>query len=514
MNFHMMVKIKYTLLSLMLLTSACDKFLEVDTPDNLVQDEFWQNREQVHSALMGLYTSLHNSLNAYHAWGDIRSSFYAPGAGEGFKSDYAQFMLQDIYPDNGLLSWAPVYRSVTWINAFLKNAPAVLEHDENFSEPELRAMLGEARALRALDYFYLVRAFRDVPIIMDPYESDSQTFDTSPSPEEEVLDFIEEDLGYALENAPETFEKVNDRYGRITKNAVRALWADVKLWRNEYQACLDLCSQLDAQYASSLVRPLDWYSIFNPGNSTESIFELQYMQQGPSSPLFTWFSHVGSTGDNQKRYLGNAANIALNAAEVLYPPPSPEYSTSDTIRLKDFAAFGLLVSNGSGVGVEVYKFSGDAPYVAAYRAAGNRNANYIFYRYREILFMKAEAYGMLGRYGEAEEVINVVREHCDIPLLQPGEGGEGEEFFARLLMEREYELGFEGKEWFAAVRVARREGYEDILVEKTATNHSMRRTYPVIRARVLNPESWFLPYYLTEVENNPQLEQKEFYRNK
>src|SRR3546814_16137020 len=81
-----------------------------------------------------------------------------------------------------------------------------------------------------------------------------------------------------------------------SSDLVRALWADVKLWRNEYQACLDLCLQLDAQYAGSMVRPLDWYSIFNPGNSTESIFELQYMLEGPNSPLYNWFSHTNKIG--------------------------------------------------------------------------------------------------------------------------------------------------------------------------------------------------------------------------
>ncbi|HYH57065.1 MAG TPA: RagB/SusD family nutrient uptake outer membrane protein [Anseongella sp.] len=96
----------------------------------------------------------------------------------------------------------------------------------------------------------------------------------------------------------------------------------------------------------------------------------------------------------------------------------------------------------------------------------------------------------------------------------PGEAGEGAEFFNWLLLERSFELGFEGKEWFAAVRIGRREGYRDVLIELAANFHSMNVSYPVTRARLLNQESWFLPYHLTEVENNTQLEQKEFYRNK
>lgn len=499
----------------MLLASSCNNFLDVETPDNLVQDEFWQNEDQARSALIGLYTSLDNCLNVYQAWGDIRSAFYAPGGGEGFTNSYAQFMRHDIYPNNGLVSWSSVYTSVNWINSFIKNAPGVPARDDNFTEAELQAMLGEAHALRALNYFYLVRAFRDVPLVTEPYESDTQELDTAPSDEKTVLDFIEEDLAVALEQAPETFTSVGERYGRITKNAVRAIWADVKLWRNQYQACLDLCAELDAEYRSSLVSPLNWYTIFNPGNSSESIFELQYLQEGPSSPLFEWFSHEFTSGDDSRKYLGNAGVIGINSSEVLYPPQSDEYAASDTIRLKNYSTFtSQLWITGYGLGREVYKFSGDAPYQVAYRTSENRNANYIFYRYREILFMKAEAYAMLGRYEQAEEMINIVRVQCDIPPLLPGEAGEGPEFFTWLLLERSFELGFEGKEWFAAVRIGRREGYRDVLIELAGTNHSMGINFPVIRARLLDQESWFLPYHLTEVENNPQLEQKEFYKNK
>ncbi|WP_257669252.1 RagB/SusD family nutrient uptake outer membrane protein [Parapedobacter tibetensis] len=499
----------------MLLTVSCDSILEVDVPDNLVHHEFWQNRDQVYSSLIGLYTSLHNNLDSYHAWGDLRSSFYAPGIGDAFTGAHAQFLSHDIYQNNDLLSWKFVYRSITWINSFIKNAPTALEHDNTFSAAELQSMVGEARALRALNYFYLVRAFREVPVIDEPYESDNQQFDTSPSSEEEVLDFIEADLQQALGDAPASFDNVANRYGRVTKNMVRALWADVKLWRNDYQGCIDLCDQLEAQYAGSLVSPLAWYTIFNPGNSAESIFEFQYGQLGPASPLYNWFAIFSRANSDGERYLANATNVSINAQEILYPPVLPDYATSDTIRLSSFAMFNPIgISNGYGVALEVYKFLGTAPYQVSYRPANARNTNYIFYRYREVLFMKAEAYAMLNRYAEAEQLINIIREHCDIPPLAQGEGGEGTEFISRLLMEREYELGFEGKEWFAAVRIARRPGYEGILQEKAAINNSMGRSYQVIRARLLDQESWFLPYHLTEVENNPQLDQKPYYRNK
>lgn len=496
-------------LGLLLLTSGCSNFLDVPAPDNLVKEQFWQNRSQVYSSLMGLYTSMNSCVRNFQVWGDSRSSLYAPGLAANFTSVYSQFLSQDIYTDNTLLSWENQYKAIGWINAFIKNAPSALANDPTFKAEELNNMMGEAYALRALVYFYLVRSFKEVPIVTEPYESDSQNLTTAPSSEEDALNFIEKDLAMALQNAPETFTDVKEKYGRVTKNAVRAIMADVKLWRNDYNGCINLCKTLDVSYASKLVSPQDWYTIFYPGNSPESIFELQYGLQGPSSPLYSWFAKE----DNPTAiYSANATNIKANAGDVLYPTSTPDlHFSADTIRLKNYSAFSLPSASGSA---EVYKFLGQAPYQRAYRRQNDRTANYIFYRYREILFMKAEAYGMLGQYDEAEKVINIIRQHCDLPVLTAGEMGEGVDFFNKLLMEREFELGFEGKEWFAAVRVSRRPGYNTILVEKAAINNSRQLPYQVIRARLLNMESWFLPYYKIEVNNNPLLPQKSYYKNK
>ncbi|WP_316767654.1 RagB/SusD family nutrient uptake outer membrane protein [Pedobacter frigiditerrae] len=502
-------KIKYMFLGLLLITSGCSKFLDVQAPDNLVKDQFWQNREQVYSSLMGLYTSLNSCVRNFQVWGDSRSSLYAPGLAANFTSSYSQFLSQDIYTDNTLLSWESQYKAIGWINAFIKNAPSALKNDPTFKEDELKNMMGEAHALRALLYFYLLRSFKEVPIVKEPYESDSQNLTTAPSSEETTLNFIEEDLTLALQNTPETFTDAKEKYGRVTKNAVRAIMADVKLWRNDYNGCINLCKTLDATYANKLVSPQDWYTIFYPGNSPESIFELQYGLQGPSSPLYSWFAKEDSP---TAIYSANATNVKINAGDLLYPSANPTLNFSaDTIRLKNYSAFSLP---SAGSTAEVYKFLGQAPYQRAYRRSNDRTANYIFYRYREIMFMKAEAYGMLGQYDEAEKVINIIRQHCDLPVLASGEMGTGADFFNRLLMEREFELGFEGKEWFAAVRVSRRTGLNNVLVEKAAVNNSRQLPYQVIRARLLDPESWFLPYYRIEVNNNPLLTQKSYYKNK
>jgi len=105
----MTAKIKYCLLIVIItLSVSCNKLLEVDVPDNLVHNEFWQNRNQVFASLMGLYTSVQGNLNSYQVWGDIRSSLYEPGPGDAFTTNHGQFLSHDIYPENGLLSWSNI----------------------------------------------------------------------------------------------------------------------------------------------------------------------------------------------------------------------------------------------------------------------------------------------------------------------------------------------------------------------------------------------------------------------
>lgn len=65
--------------------------------------------------------------------------------------------------------------------------------------------------------------------------------------------------------------------------------------------------------------------------------------------------------------------------------------------------------------------------------------------------------------------------------------------------------------------MARNSGFENLVIERIAqaaqyilTNVKMQ----TMRARLQEPESWFLPYYKTEVEKNPLLNQKIYYEGK
>lgn len=503
-----MKKYIFNLFLVWILAAGClgsCSFLDVDLPDNLVKDDYWQSKEQVNAALTGVYTSLHNNITQLIEWGDLRSEIYNYGTKSGL-GNLSELVNQDISTANSLNNWGTVYQSINWINSFLKNARSTMRNDPTITEEEMASWESEAYALRALYYFYLVRTFKDVPIVLEAYESDTQTPYAAPAEEKFVLDTIEADLHRALAHAPESFTDPMENYGRITRNAVRAIWADVKLWRGDYDGCLSLCEELDRLYADKLVKGTDWYSIFSQGNSSESIFEYQYISnKGVASPLFNLYYN----GTNNI-LRGNYEYVAERLGQ-LFPSVMDGYDFSDTVR--------ILQATISQTG-EVVKYLLSTPYSTPlqYRGSDSRDANFIFYRYKEILLIEAEAWGMKGAYDNAVACINKIRIATHLPQVEnTSDYGDGETFFQNLLDERMAEVGYEGKHWFTQVRMARNSGFENLVIERIAqaaqyilTNVKMQ----TMRARLQEPESWFLPYYKTEVEKNPLLNQKIYYEGK
>ena len=108
--------------------------------------------------------------------------------------------------------------------------------------------MGEARALRAILYFDLVRLFGDVPLLLTPSEENIPR-----TPAKEVYQAIFDDLKYAAENIPADAYPLKDRDsndGRITKYAAEALMARAYLYYTGYYGEEHpACSKADATAA-------------------------------------------------------------------------------------------------------------------------------------------------------------------------------------------------------------------------------------------------------------------------
>ncbi|MCK4751407.1 MAG: RagB/SusD family nutrient uptake outer membrane protein [Bacteroidales bacterium] len=300
------MKAKRKLLPLLMITllalpmfQSCDELLDRKPYDGLIKNEFWQSEEDVRAAVMGCYNQLQSDdcLGSYIIWGDVRADMLVVERGNEIK----EFNEQIISQFNNLCNWKPFYVVINRANTVIENAPAAQEIDGNFSMEELESLLAECYFMRALSYFYLVRTFKEVPLITASYATDDQEYYYPKSTTPEILTQILEDLDYAENMAKTTYGNVTEDHGRATKWAILALKADVLLWMGMedpayYERCMEEADKVIQSGVFQMEEGVNWFNLFFPGNSMESIFELQYDAAWLEfNDLVNWFSTEGES---------------------------------------------------------------------------------------------------------------------------------------------------------------------------------------------------------------------------
>jgi hypothetical protein len=145
---------------------------------------------------------------------------------------------------------------------------------------------------------------------------------------------------------------------------------------------------------------------------------------------------------------------------------------------------------------------------------GNKesDANWIVYRYPDVLLMKAEALVQQGDFARAAELINLVRSRA---LLEPVTDLSSKNALEDVILEeRAREFCGEGKRWFDLIRFGRRNNHErkedfiGILAEDKSYEEAQ-----IIRSKYSNTDSWYLPIHQDEIDQNDELVQNPYYIN-
>lgn len=264
-------KILYTLLALTLAFTSCDKdFLERKPLDQLVDDTFFQNEEQLQLALNGCYAYIKgkNTVDMENLGDNTLNSS---------NNDYLRISTGNFNSDLGGINneWTSAYDGIRRCNAFLENYQKATGR-ENVKE----AMAAEVRFIRAYLYSYLTLFFGDVQLITKTLKiTDPEVYGTR-DPKAKVVDFILTELQQASEKLPPTQTGAN--LGRVTKGAALALKARTALYNKKYDV---------AEKAAKDVMDLGVYELYDNGNPATSYNE-----------LFTYAGRL-STGKNKETIL-------------------------------------------------------------------------------------------------------------------------------------------------------------------------------------------------------------------
>lgn len=345
--------------------------------------------------------------------------------------DATSFSIQEVFEGN--------YQGISRVNVALHYLPKLDKVDASLRN----RLTSEAKFLRALMYFNLVRCYGGVPIvdhIPNPASADDTDMVLRRKSKTEVYAFIETDLLAAINGLPEKTAYAPSDIGRATKGAARALLAKVYLYQQKWQAVKEQCTaitgyELAADYATI------WREVGE--DNIESIFEIRGYGGNPSQGVAGYCYTQGARGTSGWGWGFNTPTLGLTNS----------YEANDVRKDATIIFAGETMWDGREVSTLVSNPRyNEKAYVSNTKETFNNvwftNKNIRVLRYAEVLLMQAEAANESGS-GNVLGPLNKVRNRAG---LTNSIANSKESLRAAIRNERRHELAFEHDRWFDIIR--------------------------------------------------------------
>ena len=226
-----------------IMSSSCSDFLELEPRDEIILEQFWNEKADVDGILAGCYSGLQSDavIRRMMIWGEFRSDNIGVGLNIDRDGNLENVLKENITAKNAYTTWDAFYSVINRCNTLIKYAPDVAAKDPGYTESELQANIAEVTAIRCLTYFYLIRAFRDVPYTTEAYTDDDQPMELPATAFDDVLDSLIVSLESVKDMAIKRYPVTKPIYqtGRITRDAINAMLCEMYLWKKDYQRCIE-----------------------------------------------------------------------------------------------------------------------------------------------------------------------------------------------------------------------------------------------------------------------------------
>ena len=499
-------KISALLLMIALTSVQCKKsLLQIDpTIPNKTVENYYQTEAEALTAVIATYTPLQAMYNgaAWHI-GDIMSDdcdLGGGGGGDGLETAALDNFTVDAFNPISSLMWSQCYFGIYRANLVLEKIPLVPVMNEGIRNRSL----AEAKFLRALYYFHLVRLFGDVPLYTNVISlADASVI--ARSPKEEVFAQIIADLKDAETVLPASYQP--DDKGRATSGSAKGLLANVYLWTGDKtNAAAKALEVINSNQYSLWANYGDNFKLENE-NGKESIIEIQYRNgnqtfsdygQGQKlntffGPRFQYIVASGGYGWNVPTLNLVQSYERTNPADLTTiidkRRPSSMWMPGDTDDSLTYTQPAALV--GSPYGFNVRKY-----FVPIYNTAGDVGGwscalNVPYMRYSEILLIYAEAAGKTT----GKPYIDQVRARAGLAPLP--DALSDQQYLDAIYTERRHEFAFEMHRWYDLLRYPDESYFINTMKASGKTN--------------ILPKHRYLPIPQTERDKDANLTQNEGY---
>lgn len=446
-----------TIVCVIIITSCGESFLNIPPKSEGTADITYKTDKDFNDAIIGSYRKFQDIYDRFWVFSEL------PGEDvlhlalrdqaivriDNFAVDANDGLMLDVWRDN--------YQLIERVNTALSKIDEV----EASTIPNKDQYVGEAKFIRALSYFNLVRVFGDIPLPISPL-SIEESLKSPRVSTATVYKLIVSDLRDASSKLPATY--LSNNVGRATKGAALSLLGKVYLTTHDFvnaESSLKEITTLGYKLLDNFENLFD----FNKEHHSEYIFDIEYISGNIGLGSMYTRDFIP---DNQD--IGAMRKVIIGALSIVENPEAggrctPSLNFIDLFEAGDLRQYrtatkGVYTPNGykqEGIFKEIPQSAVMPAITLKYATPMPTTDGYVNWRitrYADVLLMLAEAMNENGKTAEALTYLNQVRIRAGLS----GYSGLSQlEARNKIYLERRLELFMEscGERWFDLLRTGR-----------------------------------------------------------
>lgn len=426
---------------------ACNSIDLVPISERTVEG-YYQTEEHIDLAVLGSYNGLRSSVVSQqysYMLTESRSdnTFQSLDYNDGNISRFSETSLLPVL----YTAWSDYYNKIQRCNRVLDALNTV-----ELSAETARQFEGEAKFIRALLYFDLVRLWGKVPLVTTSLSID-EGYQVQRDEIADIFAFIESDLRDAANLLPSAYDSNN--HGRATSWAAKGFLGKVLVYMSGYPLNANRWSD-----AISTLREVVQSGNFEFYENYADVFSHEH--ESGSQAVFSLLFRSGVSGEGNPFPTRNVPNFISRALVPTGGSPMQLFLSNDFInsfepgdKRKDEVIWSEWTNN-AGATISTQPFS--KKYLNGPVISGDGwDIDWMMLRYDDILLLLAEALNEVGyaTNGEAFEILNRFRERAGLAAKTAVDVSNQQQFRHWVEHERRIEFCFENQRWFDLVRTDR-----------------------------------------------------------
>ncbi len=422
---------------------SCEKELDLAPISSLTSGNFYQTEKHIEEALTAVYDRAQDFFPADVSYVTIPRSDNTPQVGlklDDLEGNISRFNETPASP-NVRQAWERGYNVISRANIVVERAEEV----EFADQTKKQSLVDQARFLRAMAYFDMVRLFGDVPFITESVGLE-ESFTIPRTPSNQIYDFIKSEFEALSSNSA---LPAKDKTGVPTKFAANGLAARVYMTLGDFGKAKQ---HLESIINSGEYQTFDdWSDLWKDANDNgpHAIFQIQFVSSvtGEGNPLP---NRWGPRNPSPVNLPFGGSDRDLFSSEDLWNAYSENDLRRDLTLQNGFISIDDGTFRDGVIWLTKFFIQNEAP------AFQQWELNWTVMRYTDVLMMYAEILNQESYpNNEALDILNMVRTRAGLDAMDFTVLNSQDAFFDELLHQRRLEFAYEGLRWFDLIRTGK-----------------------------------------------------------